>query len=113
TSREVAAKGALADLDQKHPGLLSANDRAALLLPLKLESAGEILRVFRWFESAIRLGQMLLVRPSATWRALSRTRLRFGTRRHTLIPMIFQAIGLEPRDVVEVRRKKTELASRA
>src|SRR5262249_21347880 len=27
TSREVAAKGALADLDQKHPGLLSANDR--------------------------------------------------------------------------------------
>ena len=113
TSREVAAKGALADLDQKHPGLLSANDRAALLLPLKLESAGEILRVFGWFESAIRLGQMLLVRPSATWRALSRTRLRLGTRRHTLIPMIFQAIGLEPRDVVEVRKKKTELASRA
>ena len=104
TSRELSAKGALADVDQRHPGLLSANDRAALLLPLKLESAGKISGVAGWFESAIRLGRMLLVRPPATWRALFRVRLRFGTRRHTLLPMIFQAIGLKPRDVAELRR---------
>ena len=112
-SREVAAKAALADLEKKHPGLLNANDQAALLLSLKLESAGEIFRIFGWFESAIRLGRMLLVRPSATWRALSRERLRFGTRRHTLVPMIFHAIGLEPRMSLELRGKKTELASTA
>ena len=100
TSRRAAAESVLGQICENHPTLLGRNDRAALLLPFKThEARSPIGRVFRWFEAAARLGWMVFERPLPTLRALCRVRFRFGTRRHTLLPMIFQAANLAPSEV--------------
>jgi GT2 family glycosyltransferase len=100
SSRKAAAERALKKICDDNPTLLGRNDRAALLLPLKiLECRSPIGRVFRWFESVGRLARMFFERPISTRRALLRVKFRFGTRRHTLLPMIFQGAGLAPREV--------------
>ena len=97
SSRTAAAQHTLRAVSDKFPGLLSENDRAALLLPLKIcESNSVTARIRGWFSSLARLIVMLATRPLPTIRALLRTKLRFGTRRHTLLPMIFEACGLAP-----------------
>ena len=97
SSRTAAAEQMLRAVNDKFHGLLSENDRAALLLPLKIcESNSMTARIRGWFSSLARLLVMLATRPLPTIRALLRTRLRFGTRRHTLLPMIFEACGLAP-----------------
>lgn len=99
-SRRAAGERALQRICENNPTLLSANDRAALLLPFKiLESSSPIARLFCWFEAAGRLARMFFERPIPTLRALSRVKFRFGTRRHTLLPMIFQGANLGPRNV--------------
>src|ERR1700736_968583 len=100
SSRRAAAERTLQQICDNNPTLLSRNDRAALLLPSKiLESKSPIGRVVCWFESAACLARIFFERPAPTLRALLRVRLRFGTRRHSLLPMIFQNIGLAPRQL--------------
>src|SRR6202011_3229634 len=100
SSRRAAAERTLQQICDNNPTLLSRNDRAALLLPSKiLESKSPIGRVVCLFESAGRLTRMFLERPIPTLRALLRVRFRFGTRRHSFLPMIFQNIGLAPRQL--------------
>ena len=99
-SQRAAAEGAMRRISNANPILLSRNDRAALLLPLKiLECRSPIGRVFGWFESVARLTRMFFERPIPTLRALLRVKFRFGTRRHSLLPMIFQGANLAPRNV--------------
>jgi glycosyltransferase involved in cell wall biosynthesis len=94
----------LPEICARHKLSLTRNDRAALLLPIKTRLCGStIKRIYYWFESLFRLARMFVERPAATLRALRRVRFRFGTRRHTLLPMIFQGAGLAPRDVETLR----------
>lgn len=85
TARRAAAERTLREIG--YPDLLSENDRSALLLPLKANSTWS--RILGWLESFFRLSSMVVARPFATLRALVRTKFRFGTRRHTLLPMVF------------------------
>ena len=100
TSRRAAAEAVLRKICDDQPNLLSGNDRAALLLPFKmLETKSPIRRIFLWLVAAGRLVRMFFARPISTFRALARVKFRFGTRRHTLLPMIFQHTGLEAKDL--------------
>ena len=102
-SQRAAAERALKKICDDNPTLLTRNDRAALLLPFKiLEGRSPIGRVFRWFEAAGRLARMFFERPVSTLRALLRVKFRFGTRRHTLLPMIFLGARLAPKKVEEL-----------
>ena len=96
TARQAAAERILREVCGKHPGLLSTNDRAALLLPLTI-SGSNASRFFGWLEAAGRLIRMFVERPSLTLQALRRIKFRFGTRRHSLLPMIFLGAGLTPK----------------
>lgn len=90
----------LPEICARHKLSLTGNDRAALLLPIKTRLSGStIKRIYYWFESFFRLVRMLAERPGPTWRALRRAGFRFGTRRYTLLPMIFEAIGLTPKEL--------------
>jgi hypothetical protein len=94
----------LPEICERHAPALTRNDRAALLLPIRTRLSGSpIKRIYYWFETAIRLLWMILERPIPTLRTLLRVKFRFGTRRHTLLPMIFQAAGLAPRDVEKLK----------
>ena len=100
TSRRNAAESVLRQICDDQPDLLNRNDRAALLLPFKmLETQSPVRRVFLWLAAAGRLVRMFFARPISTLRALSRVKFRFGTHRHTLLPMVFGALNLAPKDV--------------
>jgi glycosyltransferase involved in cell wall biosynthesis len=106
SARRTAAERALQKIQERYP--LSDSDCAALLLPLNLaESSSPLRRVSGWLESLALLVRMLLRRPFATLRALMRTRFRFGTRRHTLLPMIFEGFVLKPETLTTESGKRT------
>jgi glycosyltransferase involved in cell wall biosynthesis len=89
SSRKAAAESALQEIGKSIS--LSANDRAALLLPFEAEESRSIVgRLLVWFKSLLRFVRMLIQRPAPTWRALRRVGFRFGTRRHSLVPMVFE-----------------------
>jgi glycosyltransferase involved in cell wall biosynthesis len=89
SSRKAAAESALQEIGKSIS--LSPNDRAALLLPFEAEESRSIVgRLLVWFKSLSRLVRMLIQRPAPTWRALRRVGFRFGTRRHSLVPMVFE-----------------------
>ena len=95
-SRKIAALLALKQICDRNLIQLTSNDRAALLLPFEAEEARSVLgRLGVWFKSLFRLARMLFGRPGSTVRALCRVGFRFGTRRHTLVPMIFEAHDLK------------------
>lgn len=95
-SRRSAAESALEEISKRNLIPLTANDRAALLLPFEAEESRSIVgRFLIWLKSLVRLMRMLITRPISTSRALIRVRSRFGTRRHTLVPMIFEAFELK------------------
>jgi glycosyltransferase involved in cell wall biosynthesis len=104
-SRKAAAESALRDIRERNLISLTSNDRAALLLVFEAEKARSVVgRLGVWFKSLFRLARMLVERPIATMKALARVRFRFGTRRHTLVPLIFEANELAPKIVEELRR---------
>jgi glycosyltransferase involved in cell wall biosynthesis len=104
TSRKLAAQSALREICERNLVKLSRNDCAALLLPFEsIESRSILGRLAIWFESLLRLMRMLVERPAPTLRALSRVGFRFGTRRDSLAPMVFEANGLVPKTVEEFR----------
>jgi glycosyltransferase involved in cell wall biosynthesis len=99
-SMKMMGERTLREICERHPGLLTRNDCEAFLLPYKtLLARSAIKRLGCWFETFIHLLWMFLERPAATLRALRRARFRFGTRRYSLIPMIFQGIGLVPKEL--------------
>ena len=97
-SMKVMGGRTLRGICERQPRLLTRNDCEALLLPYKILMARSAIgRVYRWFEAAIRLSRMVFDRPAATWRGLRQAKFRFGTRRYSLLPMIFQGIALAPK----------------
>ena len=105
-SRRSAAESALQDITKRNLLPLTSNDRAALLLPFQAEESRSIVgRFLVWLKSLFRLKLMFLQRPVATLRALRRVGFRFGTRRHTLVPMIFGANKLAPKIVEQELRR--------
>jgi glycosyltransferase involved in cell wall biosynthesis len=85
----------LPEIRQRHPHLLTRNDCAALLLPFKTRLARNAVgRLYCWFETVFHLFWMFFQRPAATWRGLRRAKFRFGTRRYSLLPMIFEGTSL-------------------
>ncbi len=91
-SRKIAAELALHESRDRNLIQLSANDRAALLLPFKIIKSRSVAGRFGvWFESLFTLARMLAERPGPTWRALRRAGFRFGTRRNTLVPDDFRS----------------------
>jgi hypothetical protein len=104
SSQRTAAEIAMRKICHNHPALLNAHDQAALLLPLKyLQRRSPAGRIVYWFESAGRLARMFFERPISTLRTMLRVKFRFGTRRHTLLPMIFRNADLKPREVETLR----------
>jgi hypothetical protein len=98
--RRAAAESTMQKICEDHPSLLTRNDRGALLLPFKIhEARSPIGRVLRWFETAACLGWMFFERPLPTLRALCQVKFRFGTRRYSLLPMIFLGARLTPKKV--------------
>jgi hypothetical protein len=96
-SMRVIGERTLRGICERQPHLLNRNDCEALLLPYKTLLAGSaIKRLGCWFEALVHLLWMFFERPADSLRALGRARFRFGTRRYSLIPMIFQGIGLAP-----------------
>jgi len=88
----------LPEICQHHPGLLTSNDCAALLLPCKsFLATGAIKHFWVRLEGAVRVLLMLFERPAATLRALGRAHFRVGNPRQSLLPMILQRIGLAPK----------------
>lgn len=103
-SRRAAAESALQQICARNLIPLSSNDRAALLLPFENAQARSIIRRgFIWLKSLFIFARMLIERPASTLRALGQVGVRFGTRRHTLVPMIFAANRLAPKIVEELR----------
>jgi glycosyltransferase involved in cell wall biosynthesis len=104
-SRKSAAEFALREICVRNLVSLSSNDLAALLLPFETEEARSVIgRLGVWFKSLFRLARMLVERPRATLKASRRVGFRFGTRRHTLVPMIFEANELAPKIVEQELR---------
>ncbi len=107
-SMKMMGEQTLREICARQPRLLTRNDCEALLLPFKTFLAGsKIKRLGCWFEALIHLLWMFSERPAATLRALARARFRFGTRRYSLIPMIFQGIGLAPTELDESEVRTT------
>jgi hypothetical protein len=107
-SMKAAGERTLRGICERQPRLLTRNDCEAFLLPYKTLLAGSaIKRLGCWFEALVHLLWMFFERPAATLRALGRARFRFGTRRYSLIPMIFQGIGLAPTEL-DARERPTE-----
>ena len=99
-SMKMMGERTLREICERYPGLLTRNDCEAFLLPYKTLLAGSaIKRLGCWFEALIHLLWMFFERPAATLRALGRARFRFGTRRYSLLPMIFEGVGLGPKDL--------------
>ena len=99
-SMKAAGERTLWEICERQPCQLTRNDCEAFLLPYKTLLAGSaIKRLGCWFEALIHLLWMFFERPAATLRALGRAKFRFGTRRYSLIPMIFQGIGLVPTEL--------------
>ena len=99
-SRRSAAESTLQEISKRDLIPLTSNDRAALLLPFEAEESRSVLgRFLVWLKSLFRLARMFVRKPIATTKALGRVSFRFGTRRHTLVPMIFGAHRLAPREL--------------
>jgi hypothetical protein len=105
-ARQAAAEHVLVDLCRKNPELLSENDRIALLLPLKTSNS-LIGRIWGFVPSVVRLGRMHIEHPAPTLRALWQVKFQFGTRRHTLLPMIFERHALKAQTLRTENGKQT------
>jgi glycosyltransferase involved in cell wall biosynthesis len=87
----------LPEIRQRHSGLLTPNDCAALLLPSKAFLAGPFKKLWVWFEGGVRVVWMLSERPGMTLRAIRRGPFPFRNLRRFLVSTIVQSLGLTPK----------------
>jgi glycosyltransferase involved in cell wall biosynthesis len=86
----------------RHYPLLTRNDCAVLLLPIKRFLARTAARRLRcWLETFYRTFRMLIQRPRATFAAVVAVRFRPGNMRRTLIPMFMRRLALTPKELDE------------
>jgi hypothetical protein len=91
---------AMPQIYQRHRRLLTRNECAVLMLPVKayLATSPTALRRMR-FEAYIRIFWMFVRRPAATVRAIRCTRFNIKTLKAKLVPMFFARLRLFPKDV--------------
>ena len=90
---------ALPEIYERHRFLLTRNDCATLLLPGKASLANSFIKRVAWrLEAVVRVVWMLVQKPVPTVRAIRRARFRIGTLKQSLLPMMFDRLGLAPRD---------------
>jgi glycosyltransferase involved in cell wall biosynthesis len=97
---------ALPEIYGRHRSLLTRNDCAALMLPIKCYLANTTLkRVFYWLEATFRIFLMLIQRPVATLRAVRASRFLPHNLKRSLLPMFLQRMEMFPKalDSLEVR----------
>jgi glycosyltransferase involved in cell wall biosynthesis len=91
---------ALPHIYEHHRRLISRNDCAVLMLPIKayLATSKKTRRRVR-LEAWIRVLWMFFRKPVATLRAIRRTQFTIKTLKQTLLPMFFSRLGLSPQDI--------------
>jgi GT2 family glycosyltransferase len=91
---------AMPQIYRRHQRLLTRNECAILMLPIKayLATSRKARRRMR-FEACIRILWMFLRKPAATLRAIRRTQFSIKTLKATLIPMFLLRLGLDPKDI--------------
>jgi glycosyltransferase involved in cell wall biosynthesis len=91
---------ALPHIYERHRHLISRNDCAVLMLPIKayLAMSKKTRRRVR-LEAWIRVLWMFFRKPVATLRAIRRTQFSIQTLKQTLLPMVFSRLGLAPKDI--------------
>jgi glycosyltransferase involved in cell wall biosynthesis len=91
---------ALPRIYERHRPLISRNDCAVLMLPIKayLATSRKTQRRLK-LEACIRVLWMFLRKPAATLRAIRHTQFSIKTLKATLIPMFFSRLRLVPKDI--------------
>ncbi len=91
---------ALPCIYERHRPLISRNDCAVLMLPIKayLATSRKARRRMR-FEAYIRVLWMFVRNPAATLRAIRDTQFSIQTLKQTLLPMFLLRLGLAPKDI--------------
>src|SRR6266550_8415486 len=105
---------ALPEIYQRHHSLLSRNDCATLMLPIKCYLANTAQkRVFWWLDATFRTFLMLIQRPVATLRAIRASRFLPHNVKRSLLPMFLQRMEMFPKalDSLEVRSMLREISS--
>ena len=99
-SLKMICERALPEICERHQGLLTRIDCAALLLPCKaLQTTSTMGRLRSRVETLACVLMMFLQKPAATLLAIRRTHFRVGKLRQTLLPMMLQRMGLVPREL--------------
>jgi glycosyltransferase involved in cell wall biosynthesis len=95
---------AAAEVYERHNRLLTRNDRAVLMLPVRAYLAASRKARYRIrFEACIRVLWMFCEKPVRTLRAMRGAHFSIATLKRTLIPMFFLRLGLAPREVKHKR----------
>jgi Glycosyl transferase family 2 len=91
---------AMPQIYQRHRQLLTRNECAVLMLPVKayLATSPAARRQMR-FEAYIRIFWMFVRKPAATVRAIRHTRFSIKAIKAALVPMFFARLRLFPKDV--------------
>jgi glycosyltransferase involved in cell wall biosynthesis len=107
---------ALPEIYQRHHSLLTPNDCATLMLPIKCYLANtKRKRVFCVLEAMFRVFVMWIQRPVATMRAICASHFLPHKVKRSLLPMFIQRMELFPRVLgpLEVRNVPREVSSRS
>ena len=105
---------ALPEIYERHYSLLTHNDCAALMLPIKCYLANTTpKRVFCWLEATFRIFLMSIQRPVATVRAIRASRFLPHNVKRSLLPMFLQRMEMFPKalDSLGVRSMLREISS--
>ena len=103
---------ALLEIYERHHSLLTRNDCATLMLPIKCYLANtKPKQVFCWLEATFRILLMLFQRPVATLRAIRASRFLPHNVKRSLVPMFLQRMEMFPRvlDACEVTSTPREI----
>src|SRR5262249_906030 len=89
---------ALPEIYQRHHSILTRNDCATLMLPIKCYLANTTRkRVLFWLEATFRILLMSVQRPAATLRAIRASRFLPHKVKRSLLPMFVQRMEMFPR----------------
>jgi glycosyltransferase involved in cell wall biosynthesis len=98
---------ALPKIYARHRELLTRNECALLLLPVKAYIASsKKARTGVRREARLRILLMFLLRPVATWRAIRQTGFTVKTLKESLIPMFIARLGVTPKDINPLSSQK-------
>jgi glycosyltransferase involved in cell wall biosynthesis len=91
---------AMPQIYRRHQPLLTRNECAMLMLPVKayLATSRKAQRRLK-LEACIRVLWMFFRKPAATLRAIHRTHFSIQTLKGTLVPMFFARLGLAPEGI--------------